>query len=141
MAGKPLNAREQLELHRSNASCASCHVKMDPLGFALENFDAIGRYRSVEAGRPLDVSAVLPDGTAFAGLTGLQRVLLERKDEFASAFTQRLLTYALARGLEPQDLPTVRDICKTAARDDYRIRSIILGIVQSKPFTLRRTPE
>ena len=141
LAGKPLNAREQLELHRSNASCASCHVKMDPLGFALENFDAIGRYRSVEAGRPLDVSAVLPDGTAFAGLTGLQRVLLERKDEFASAFTQRLLTYALARGLEPQDLPTVRDICKTAARDDYRIRSIILGIVQSKPFTLRRTPE
>jgi hypothetical protein len=114
---------------------------MDPLGFSLENFDAIGGYRKVDAGKPLDVSAVLPDGTTFEGLSGLQRVLLERKDEFASAFTQRLLTYALARGLEPQDMPAVRAICRTAAKDDYRIRSIILGIVQSEPFNLRRTPE
>jgi len=141
VGGKALNAREQLELHRTNATCASCHVKMDPLGFSLENFDAIGGYRKVDAGKPLDVSAVLPDGTTFEGLSGLQRVLLERKDEFASAFTQRLLTYALARGLEPQDMPAVRAICRTAAKDDYRIRSIILGIVQSEPFNLRRTPE
>ena len=139
--GHALTAREQLELHRSNPSCASCHVKMDPLGFSLEQFDAVGAFRNRDAGRALDVSAVMPDGTAFSGLTGLQAVLLARRDEFTRALTERLLTYALGRGLEAYDMPTVRAIARSTARDGYRIQRLILGIVESEPFTLRRTPE
>ncbi len=139
--GHALTAREQLELHRSNPACASCHVKMDPLGFSLENFDAVGAFRNLDAGRTLDVSAVMPDGTTFSGLTGLQKVLLERRDEFTRALTERLLTYALGRGLEAYDMPAVRAIARSTARDGYRIQRLILGIVTSEPFTLRRTPE
>jgi mono/diheme cytochrome c family protein len=141
VAGRQLNAREQMELHRADPACAACHVKMDPLGLALEQYDAVGALRTEDAGRPVDASAVLPDGTRFSGLAGLQRMLLDRQDEFARAFTQHLLVYALGRGLEAYDQPVVRAIVRRAARDDYRIRSIILGIVQSEPFTQRRTPE
>lgn len=140
-AGRALNARQQLELHRTSPACAGCHVKMDPLGFALENYDAIGGYRLRDAGQPIDVSATMPDGTAFAGLTGLQRILLERKDEFTSAFTERLLTYALARGLTQRDMPAVRRIARGSAADGYRIQAIVQGIVTSDPFLLRKTPQ
>jgi mono/diheme cytochrome c family protein len=139
--GRLLNAREQLELHRADPACASCHLKMDPLGFALEGYDAVGGRRAQENGHLIDVNAVLPDGTRFDGLAGLRGILLERKEQFTEAFTQRLLTYALGRGLEAADMPTVRAIAGAAAHDDYRIRTIILGIVRSEPFTLRRTPE
>jgi hypothetical protein len=139
--GRLLNAREQLELHRADPACASCHLKMDPLGFALEEYDAVGARRSQENGNPIDVNAVLPDGTQFDGLVGLRKILLERKEQFTEAFTQRLLTYALGRGLEARDMPAVRTIARAAANDNYRIRTIILGIVRSDPFTLRRTPE
>ncbi len=138
--GRALNARQQLEMHRTNPSCAACHVKMDPLGFALENFDATGAYRLTDAGQPIDVSATMPEGTSFSGLAGLQQILLARKDDFTAAFTERLLTYALARGLAPRDMPAVRRISRGAAADGYRIRTIIGGIVTSDPFTLRRTP-
>jgi mono/diheme cytochrome c family protein len=138
--GRKLTAREQLELHRANPACASCHVNMDPIGFALENFDAVGGWRKQDAGQIIDAAAVLPDGTKFAGFDGLQQILLARKDEFAGAFTRRLLTYALARGLIAQDMPTVRRIAATAAGDDYRIQTIIKGIATSAPFTLRKTP-
>ena len=138
--GRALNARQQLELHRTNPACAGCHVKMDPLGFALENFDAIGGYRMTDAGQPIDVAAKMPDGTTFSGLAGLQRILLDRKDEFTSAFTERLLTYALARGLTQRDMPAVRKVARGAAADDYRIRTIVQGIVASDPFRLRKTP-
>ncbi len=138
--GRALNARQQLELHRANPACAGCHVKMDPLGFALENFDAIGGYRVSDAGQPIDASATMPDGTSFAGLPGLQRILLAHKDEFTSAFTERLLTYALARGLTPRDMPAVRKIAHGAAADDYRIQTVLQGIVTSDPFRLRKTP-
>jgi hypothetical protein len=138
--GRKLTAREQLEMHRANPACASCHVKMDPIGFALENFDAVGGWRKQDAGQIIDAAAVLPDGTKFAGFDGLQQILLARKDEFAGAFTRRLLTYALARGLIAQDMPTVRRIAATAAGDDYRIQTIIKGIATSAPFTLRKTP-
>ncbi|WP_242123425.1 DUF1592 domain-containing protein [Sphingobium sp. Sx8-8] len=137
--GRLLTAREQLELHRKNPSCAACHVKMDPLGFALENFDAVGGFRQTDAGQTIDVSARMPDGTQFAGLAGLQHILLARKDEFASAFTERLLTYALARGIDARDMPAVRAISRSAAADGYRIQTVIRGIVHSDPFTLRRT--
>jgi hypothetical protein len=139
-AGRQLNAHEQMELHRSDPACASCHVKMDPLGFALEHYDAVGAFRTQDAGRAVDSSATMPDGARFDGLGGLQKVLLDHKDEFTRAFTERLLTYALGRGLEAYDQPTVRAIARAAARDDYRIGTIILGIVTSEPFNFRRTP-
>jgi hypothetical protein len=115
-------------------------MKMDPLGFALENFDAVGAFRTKDAGQPIDASATMPDGTAFAGIAGLQRILMSRKDEFTRAFTERLMTYALARGLGARDMPAVRAIARDAAADGYRVQTIIKGIAASTPFTLRRTP-
>lgn len=139
-AGKALNAREQLALHSENPSCSSCHKKMDPLGLALEKYDAVGKYRQLDAGRPIDVSTNMPDGTVFEGLYGLQSVLMERKQQFVGAFTQRLMTYALGRGLEANDQPQVRNIIRTAEQDNYRINSIILGILNSEPFNYRKVP-
>lgn len=138
--GRLLTAREQLEMHRANPACASCHLKMDPIGFALENFDAVGGWRQQDAGQIVDASAVLPDGTKFAGFGGLQHILLARRDAFADAFTRRLMTYALGRGLIAQDMPSVRRIAGDAAADGYRIQTIIKGIATSAPFTLRKTP-
>ena len=138
--GRQLTARQQLELHRANPSCAACHQKMDPLGFALENFDPVGRWRTVDAGQAIDNTAVLPDGTRLAGLGGLQQILLDRKDAFTRALTERLMTYALARGLGPQDMPAVRAIAQAAAADGYRAQAIIRGIVASSGFTQRRVP-
>lgn len=140
-AGRPLNAREQMELHRSDPACASCHVKMDPLGLSLERYDPVGAVRAQDAGRPIDVSAKMPDGTAFDGLTGLQSVLLDRKDEFVHALAERWLVYALGRGLEAYDQAAVRTIARAAAQDDYRIRALLLGVVKSEPFNQRKTPE
>jgi mono/diheme cytochrome c family protein len=142
--GKLLTVREQMEMHRANPVCASCHTKMDPLGFSLENYNAIGAWRSTDAGKLLDVSAVMPDGTKFqgpTGPTGLQGILLSRKDQFVEAFTERLMTYALGRGLEAYDMPAVRAVRYAAVKDDYKINSIIMGIVQSVPFVMRRTPD
>jgi hypothetical protein len=138
--GRKLTAREQLELHRANPACASCHQRMDPLGFALENFDAVGAWREGDAGQVIDAGAVLADGTAFKGFAGLQQILLDRREEFARAFTERLMTYALARGLGPQDMPSVRSIARAAAADGWRVRTIIRGIVMSPGFTMRRMP-
>jgi hypothetical protein len=117
---------------------------MDPLGFSLENFNAVGAWRSSDAGKLLDVSAVMPDGTKFDGPTGaggLQGILLSRKDQFVEAFTERLMTYALGRGLESYDMPAVRKVRYDAVKDGYRMQDIILGIVQSVPFSMRRAPE
>lgn len=138
--GRKLTAREQLELHRANPVCSSCHQRMDPLGFALENFDAVGGWRTADAGQTIDAGAVLADGTAFKGLAGLQQILLDRREVFARAFTERLMTYALGRGLGPQDMPAVRAIARDAARDDWRVQTIIRGIVMSPGFTMRRVP-
>jgi mono/diheme cytochrome c family protein len=139
--GKTMTVREQMELHRKNPVCASCHTKMDPLGFSLENYDAVGKWRTGYAGQLVDASAVLPDGTKFEGPKGLEGILLSRKDQFVEALTERLMTYALARGVESYDMPAVRKVRAEAANDDYRMQSIILGIVQSVPFTMRRTPQ
>ena len=139
--GRKLSAREQLERHRSDPVCAACHVKMDPLGFSLENYDAVGGYRTMDAGQVIDASATMPNGMAFKGLTGLQAVLMDSKDEFTRAFTERLMTYALARGIVSQDMPAIRSVARSAADDDYRIRTIIKGIAKSDPFTLRKTPQ
>ncbi|MCY4029208.1 MAG: DUF1592 domain-containing protein [Acidobacteria bacterium] len=137
--GEPASVRERLERHRANPACAGCHAPMDPLGFALENFDAIGSWRATsEAGQPIDASATMPSGEAFEGPAGLRRVLLGRGEDFAATVTEKLLAYALGRGLEYTDRPAVRRILRDAAADDYRWSSIVLGIVESTPFQWRR---
>ena len=132
-----LPVRERLSEHRANIACASCHDLMDPVGFALENYDAIGRWRTHEAGRELDVSGGLPDGQQFIGIDGLERGLLARPEMFASTFTEKLMTFALGRGVEPFDGPAVRKIVADSAVHQYRMSSIIVGIVNSVPFKKR----
>jgi len=138
--GKALSAREQMEMHRADPVCASCHMTMDPLGFSLENYDAVGAWRETDNNMRIDASAALPDGTMINGAAGLQEVLMGRKGQFVGAFSERLLTYALARGLRAQDMPTVRAIAAKAQAEDYRINAIIMGIVTSDPFVMKRTP-
>ncbi|HEY6868880.1 MAG TPA: DUF1592 domain-containing protein, partial [Novosphingobium sp.] len=138
--GRLLTARQQLELHRANPACASCHARMDPLGFALENFDAVGAWRTTDAGQPIDPAADLPDGRRIAGLAGLQQSLLDRRDAFADALTERLMTYALARGLGPRDMPAVRAVGRAAAADGYRMQAIVRGIVASPAFSMGMVP-
>jgi hypothetical protein len=132
----PLSVRERLEQHRQNPACASCHVRMDPLGFSLENFDAIGKWRSTDDGVTVDPSAALPDGTKLDGIAGLRKVLLDHREQFAATFTEKLLTYALGRELEYYDFPAVRKIMRDTAASDYRWSSIILGVVNSVPFQM-----
>jgi hypothetical protein len=136
--GKILTLRERMEQHRANPVCASCHARMDPLGFALENFDATGQWRAREGDTVIDPSAVLPDGTRFQGAPGLRAWILTRPGQVATAVTEKLLIYALGRGLEPYDAPAVRKIVSRAG-PDYRFQSLILGVVTSTPFQLRRT--
>jgi hypothetical protein len=139
--GKLLTMRQQMELHRANAICAGCHSRMDPIGFALENFDGVGKWRTKDAGAEIDATGTLPDGTKFSGPAGLKQVLLGRRDEFVAAMSGKLLTYALGRGLEYYDQPAVRAIATEAAGDDYRFSSIVSAIVKSTPFQMRRTPD
>lgn len=132
---KVLPIREQMAAHRANPVCASCHGQMDQLGFALESFDAIGEWRDIYANNlPIDTSARLPDGTVFDGPVGLRKTLLSHSDDFVTTVTERLLTYALGRGLEAEDLPVVRSVKREAAASDYRFSSLIEGIVTSTPF-------
>jgi hypothetical protein len=140
--GKVLSMREQMQAHRANATCAACHARMDPIGFALENYDGVGRWRREDAGNAIDASGTLPDGTEFLGPAGLSQLLLTKyRDDFVRTATEKLLTYALGRGVEYYDYPTIRSINRDAARDNYRISSWILAIVRSTPFQMRRTPD
>jgi hypothetical protein len=134
-----LSVRERLAEHRANAACASCHNLMDPIGFSLENYDAIGRWRTVEEGQPIDVSGGLPDGSKFTGIEGLEEHLRKRPELFVGTLTEKLMTFALGRGIEAYDAPAVRKIVREAQRDDFRFSSVILGIVNSVPFTMRRS--
>jgi hypothetical protein len=141
-AAAPKTVREQLEAHRSNPACASCHRIIDPPGFALENFNAVGQWRDAAAdGTPIDAAGVLADGARVDGPAALRDAILSRPDVFATTLTNRMLTYALGRGLEPSDMPVVRRIVNRAAQNDYRFASIITGIVQSAPFQMRTTLE
>jgi len=138
-SGKVLPMREAMAQHRSNPACASCHAAMDPIGFALDNFDAVGRWRTVDAsGTTIDASGTLPDGSAFEGAAGLRDVLLRQPDRFARTLTERLLAYALGRSLEQYDAPAVRSIAANGARRDYRFSQFILGVVNSMPFQMRK---
>jgi mono/diheme cytochrome c family protein len=139
--GKVLSMRERMAQHRANPVCASCHNTMDPMGLPLENFDAVGRWRTrSESNQPIDASGSLPDGIAkFDGVVGLRRALMGRRDRFVSTLTERLLIYGLGRGLEYYDAPAVRKIVADAARDDYRMSSLFVQIVKSTPFQMRRS--
>jgi len=140
--GRALTMREQMEQHRANPVCASCHSRMDPLGFALENYDGVGKWRDKDSGNPIDASGKLPDGTTFVGPAGLKKILSTKdRDEFISTATEKLLLYALGRGLEYYDEPAVRAISRQAAKDDYRMSALIAAIVKSTPFEMRRTPD
>ncbi|PYM12056.1 MAG: hypothetical protein DME18_12385 [Verrucomicrobia bacterium] len=134
-----LSVRERLAEHRSNSVCASCHNLMDPVGFSLENFDAVGRWRTVEDGQPIDVSGGLPDGGKFTGVSGLEQGLLHRPEVFVGTLTEKLLTFALGRGVETYDAPAIRKVVRQAKGDDFRFTSIILGIVNSTPFIMRNS--
>jgi len=134
-----LPIRERLSQHRANPACASCHNLMDPIGFALENYDAIGRWRTHEDGVKLDVSGSLPDGQIYSGIEGLEKSLLARPDLFITAFTEKLITFGLGRGVESTDGPAIRKIVNEAAKDDYRFSTVILGIVNSVPFRMNKS--
>jgi hypothetical protein len=138
---KPTTVRQRLEQHRANAVCASCHARMDPLGFALENFDAIGQWRETDQDVPIDATTVLPDGTRVDGPVAFRKALLARHDEFVTNVVEKLLTYALGRGLEHYDAPSVRRIVNETSASDYRWSEIVLAIVKSVPFQMRKVPQ
>ena len=138
-AGKALTMRERMAEHRANPACAGCHKLMDPIGFALENYDAVGRWRTSDGDARLDTSGSLPDGSQFEGVAGLQKALLSRPELFVTTATEKLLTYALGRGTESYDAPAVRKVVRDARGDEYRFSSLILGIVNSTPFQMRNS--
>jgi hypothetical protein len=136
--GQVLSMRQRMERHRASPVCASCHAMMDPLGLSLENFDAIGRWRTLgESATPIDASGVAPDGLKFEGADGLRAALL-RSDRFVATLTEKMMTYALGRGLEYYDAPAVRAILRDASREEYRFSTLVLGVVQSAPFRMRK---
>jgi hypothetical protein len=136
---KIVSMRERMAQHRANPACAGCHQLMDPVGFVFENYDAIGRWRATEEGTPIDASGGLPDGSKFTGVAGLQQALLSRPEVFATTFTEKLLTYALGRGVEYYDAPAVRRIVGDASGQDFRFSSFIMGVAGSTPFQRRRS--
>jgi mono/diheme cytochrome c family protein len=134
---KPLSLRERMELHRANAVCAGCHKVMDPIGFALENFDGIGQWRKDDDGAKIDASGVLFEGSRVDGPVALRKMLASRPDVFVGVMVEKLLTYALGRGLEYYDMPAVREIVQDGAADNFRFSSLILGVVKSPPFQMK----
>ncbi len=138
--GKLLTVRERMAAHRANPACAGCHKLMDPVGFSLENFDAVGKWRSAEsAGTPVDAAGGLPDGSSFTGLEGLKKALLNRPELFVTTATEKMMTYSLGRGTEPFDAPAIRRIVQDSRSGDYKFSSLVLGIVNSVPFQMRRS--
>lgn len=131
--------RQRLMEHRANPACASCHDMMDPVGFALENFDAVGRWRLFDSGNPIDASGGLPDGGEFTGVSGLEQGLLKRPELFVRTVAEKLLTFALGRGMEYYDAPAIREVLRRARQEDYRFSAMVLGIVESVPFRMRNS--
>jgi hypothetical protein len=137
--GKVLSLRERMERHRANPVCAGCHKVMDPIGFALESFDGIGRWRNTQDGAPIDTSGTLFNGASVDGVVGLRQNLVSRPEIFVGVMTEKMLTYALGRGLEYYDMPAVRKIVRDAKNRDFRFSSIVLGIARSTPFQMKET--
>jgi hypothetical protein len=136
--GVTASLRQQMEVHRANAVCASCHTKMDPLGFGLENFDAIGKYRTKDGSFPVDASGTLPDGRKFTSAVELEGLVAAQPQAFAECVTEKMMTYALGRGLERYDKPSVREIISRLAAGDYKFSVLVQEIVKSMPFQMRR---
>jgi len=134
---QPTSVRQRMEEHRDNPVCAACHKIMDPIGFSLENFDLIGKWRTTDGGVPIDATGALVDGTKLDGPASLREALLSRSDRFISTLTEKLMVYALGRGLKYYDMPSVRAVTREAARNDNRFSSLVLGIVKSEPFQMR----
>jgi hypothetical protein len=137
--GRPLSMRAQMERHRASPSCSVCHVRMDPLGFSMENFDAIGRWRTTSGGEPIDAASVFPDGTPINGVAGLRAFVVQHQDSYVHTFVSKMLTYALGRHVDYRDQPMIRQIVRGAAASGYRWSAIIQGIVSSQPFLMGRT--
>jgi len=137
-AAATLTMRQRMEKHRENPVCASCHKVMDPIGLALENFDAIGRWRDLDGESPIDASGVLTDGTKVSGVVDLRQALLQRPEVLVGTMSEKLMTYALGRGLEATDMPAVRTVVRDASRDGYRFSALVKGVVASTPFRMRR---
>ena len=138
-AGKVLSMREAMIQHRANPACAGCHARMDPIGFAMENFDAIGKWRDRDSGNPIDASGAFPDGSKFNGMAGLKKALLTHPDQFVTTVTEKVLMYAIGRNLQYYDAPSVRAIVAQAARNNYTFSSLVLGAVKSSPFQMRES--
>jgi hypothetical protein len=132
----PRTMRERLILHSTNPSCASCHKMFEPLGLAMENFDPVGQWRTTELGTPIDSVGVVTDGTRVEGIKGLRELSVRKREMFTEVVIEKLLTYAIGRGLEYDDMPLVRSLSRNAARDDFRFSSLIMGVVQSPAFTM-----
>ena len=137
--GQQLTMREAMAQHRENPACRVCHAAMDPIGFSLENYDAIGKWRDMFAGVDVDASGLLPDGAVFNGRKGLENLILDRPTDFVATVTEKLLTYALGRGVEYYDMPTIRSIVRRSEQEDFSWSSLIFGVVESAPFQMRRT--
>jgi len=138
LGGKLLSVRERMEQHRANPACMSCHKVIDPLGLALENFDVTGKWRIKDNEVPVDAVGELYDGTKMSGPAGLRDALLKHQDAFLLSFTERLMTYALGRRLQPYDMPTVRRVTRDASKHDYKMSAFILGVVNSSAFRMSR---
>jgi hypothetical protein len=134
---KPKTMREQMAEHRNNPVCATCHNVMDPIGLSLENFDVVGAWRADDEGNPIDASGQLGDGTKINGVITLRKALVAHPEVFVRAMTEKMMIYALGRGLDGHDMPAVRAIMREAAPRDYRFSSLVLGVVHSVPFTMR----
>jgi hypothetical protein len=139
--GSAKDLRAALQAHRAKAACAACHDRLDPLGFALENYDATGKFRAEEGGVKIDASGALPGGVLLDGPGDLKRILSERQDEFVDCLAEKLLTYALGRGLEHYDMPAIRQIRRDAGKSEYQFSALVNAIVNSVPFQMRRSPE
>jgi len=135
--GETLSMREAMQLHRASPVCAGCHARMDPIGLALENFDAVGRWRDRDAGKPLDVAGVFPNGTRFEGAAGLKKVLAADPERFVNTVAEKLLMYAVGRNLQYYDAPAVRTIVRDSAAKNYTFESLVMGVVNSAPFQMR----
>jgi hypothetical protein len=134
-----LPIRERLAEHRSNSACASCHRLIDPVGFALEQFDAVGRWRATDEGRPVDAAGGLPDGSSFDGVAGLEAALLKCPELFVRTLTEKLFVFALGRAPEEADAPAIRKVVRDARASGYRFSSLVLGLTTSPPFRMRRS--
>jgi hypothetical protein len=135
--GQPLTLREAMIQHRAAPACAGCHARMDPIGFAMENFDAVGRWRERDGDQPIDATGVFPEGTKFEGIPGLKQELLRQPEQFVGTVAERLLMYAVGRNLQYYDAPTVRAVLREAEPANHTLASLVLGVVKSRPFQMR----